>query len=65
MIRIYNVGTANLTLAHNSASSTAANRMFSSTGADIVLSTHQYVELIYDSTDNGRGGAGWRVSSVH
>jgi hypothetical protein len=65
MIRIYNVGTPNLTLVHNSALSTAANRMFNSTGADIVLSTHQYVELIYDSTDNGRGGAGWRVSSVH
>jgi len=66
MIRIYNVGTANLTLAHNSTSSTtAANRFWNSTGADIVLSTHQYVELIYDSTDNGRGGAGWRVSSVH
>jgi hypothetical protein len=65
MVRIYNVGTANLTLAHNSASSTAANKFWNSTGADIVLSTHQYVELIYDSTDNGRGGAGWRVSSVH
>jgi hypothetical protein len=65
MVRVYNVGTANLTLAHNSASSIAANRMFNSTSADIVLSTHQYVELIYDSTDNGRGGAGWRVSSVH
>jgi hypothetical protein len=66
MIRIYNVGTANLTLAHNSASSTTpTNRFWNSTGADIVLSTHQYVELIYDSTDNGRGLAGWRVSSVH
>ena len=65
MIRIYNVGTANLTLAHNSTSSAAENRFWNSTGADIVLSTHQYVELIYDSTDNGRGGAGWRVSSVH
>lgn len=65
MIRIYNVGAANLTLSHNSASSTPANKFWNSTGADIVLSTHQYVELIYDSTDNGRGGAGWRVSSVH
>lgn len=66
MIRVYNVGNANLTLAHNSTSSiTPANRFWNSTGADIVLSTHQYVELIYDSTDNGRGGAGWRVSSVH
>ena len=66
MIRIYNVGAANLTLAHNStASTTAANRFYNSTGADIILATHQYVELIYDSTDNGRGGAGWRVSSIH
>ena len=66
MIRIYNVGAANLTLAHNStASTTAANRFWNSTGADIILATHQYVELIYDSTDNGRGGAGWRVSSIH
>jgi uncharacterized protein YdeI (BOF family) len=62
MIRIYNVGTANLTLAHNSASSTAANRMFSSTGADIVLAPNDYAELIYDATSNGSGAAGWRVS---
>jgi len=65
MVRVYNVGTANLTLAHNSASSTAANKFWNSTGADIIILTHQYVELIYDGTDNGRGGAGWRVSSVH
>jgi hypothetical protein len=62
MIRIYNVGTPNLTLVHNSASSTAANRMFSSTGADIILSKNDYAELIYDATDNGSGAAGWRMS---
>jgi hypothetical protein len=62
MIRIYNVGTANLTLSHNSASSTAANRMFSSTGADIILAPNDYAELIYDATSNGSGAAGWRVS---
>ena len=62
MIRIYNVGTANLTLSHNSASSTAANRMFSSTGADIILAKNDYAELIYDATDNGSGFAGWRMS---
>ena len=62
MVRVYNVGTANLTLAHNSASSTAANRMFSSTGADIVLAPNDYAELIYDATSNGSGAAGWRVS---
>lgn len=62
MIRVYNVGTANLTLAHNSASSTTANKMFSSTGADIILAKNDYAELIYDATDNGSGAAGWRVS---
>ena len=65
MVRVYNVGTANLTLSHNSASSTAANRMFSSTGADVVIAPNQYVEAIYDSTNNGSGAAGWRISSVH
>jgi hypothetical protein len=65
MIRIYNVGTANLTLSHNSASSAAANRMFSSTGADIVIAPNQYVEAIYDATNNGSGASGWRISSIH
>jgi hypothetical protein len=57
MIRIYNVGTANLTLAHNSASSTTGNKFFNSTGADIILAPNDYAELIYDSTNTG-----WRVS---
>ena len=63
MIRIYNVGTANLTLAHNStASTTPANRFWNSTGADIILAPNDYAELIYDATSNGSGAAGWRVS---
>ena len=62
MIRIYNVGTANLTLSHNSASSTTGNKFFNATGADIILATNDYAELIYDSTNNGSGNAGWRVS---
>jgi hypothetical protein len=36
--------------------------MFSSTGADIVLGTNDYAELIWDGTNNGSGGTGWRVS---
>ena len=60
MIRVYNVGTATLTLKHN-VTSTAANLFFSTTGLDIVLITNAYAELIYDIIDNGRGGAGWRV----
>ena len=60
MIRVYNVGAAALTLKHN-VTSTATNLFFSTTGLDIVLITNAYAELIYDITDNGRGGAGWRV----
>lgn len=62
MMRIYNVGSFNLTLKHNSTSSTATNRFFCVQSADIVLAPNDYAELIYDSTDNGRGGAGWRVA---
>ena len=61
MIRVYNVGTANLTLVHN-ATSTAANRFFNSTLANIILAQHDYAELIYDITDNGSIGPGWRVA---
>ena len=62
MIRVYNVGTANLTLTHNSGLSTTANRYWNSTAADIVLATNDYAELIYDSTSNGSGASGWRAS---
>lgn len=61
MIKLFNVGTANLTFKHNSASSSAANRMYAVSGADIVLGTNDYIECVYDSTDNGSGAAGWRV----
>jgi len=62
MIRVFNVGTANLTLKHNSSSSTAANRMYASSGSDIVLAPNDYAECVYDSTDNGSGAAGWRIA---
>ena len=62
MIRIVNVGTANLTFKHNSSSSSAANRMYAASGADIVLGTNDYIECVYDSTDNGSGAAGWRIA---
>jgi hypothetical protein len=61
MLRIYNVGSFNLTLKHNSASSTAANRFYCSGAADIVIAAGDYAELIYDSTNNGSAAAGWRV----
>lgn len=61
MIRLVNVGAATVTLKHNSTSSTAANRMFVSSAADKALATNAWADLVYDSTDNGSGAAGWRV----
>jgi len=62
IVRLFNVGSANLTLKHNSASSTAANRLYSVTLLDIVLAPNDYAELVYDNTSNGSGAAGWRMS---
>ena len=61
MIRLVSVGTATVTLKHNSTSSTAANRMFVSSAADKALAVNAWADLVYDSTDNGSGAAGWRV----
>jgi hypothetical protein len=61
MIRLVSVGTATVTLKHNSASSTAANRMYMSGAADKALAVNSWADLVYDSTDNGSGAAGWRV----
>ena len=61
MIRLVNVGTATVTLKHNSANSTAANRMFVSSAADKALAVNAWADLVYDATDNGSGAAGWRV----
>ena len=61
MIRLVNVGTATVRLMHNSASSTAANRMFRHNGTDVSLTVNEWVDLVYDSTDNGSGAAGWRA----
>lgn len=61
MIRLVSVGTAAVTLKHNNASSAAANRMFMSSAADKALATNAWADLVYDSTDNGSGAAGWRV----
>lgn len=49
---IVNVGSNNIVLVHQSASSTAANRFLNSTGADITLSANQSAELIYDNTQS-------------
>jgi hypothetical protein len=53
---IVNVGSQNIVLQNENASSTAANRFTNSTGADITLSANQAAEIIYDSTTTR-----WRV----
>ena len=60
-MRIFNVGSFSLTLKHNSASSTAANRFYCIGAVDIIISAGDYAELIYDSNNNGSAAAGWRV----
>lgn len=54
---IINVGTNDLVLVHESASSTAANRFTNSTAADITLTAGQSATLWYDSTTSR-----WRVN---
>jgi hypothetical protein len=64
MIRLYNVGTASLTLAHASTSSTSGNRFYNVTGANLILAPNDYAELIYDTSASAAsaGTAGWRVA---
>jgi hypothetical protein len=56
---IWNVGTNPLVLAHQSASSTAANRMICTGGADITLAADGVALLRYDAT-----ASRWRVRAV-
>lgn len=53
---IVNVGSFDLVLAHDSASSTAANRIYSNTGANLTLNPNESATLFYDGTSNR-----WRV----
>jgi hypothetical protein len=61
MIRLVSVGTATVRLMHNDVSSTAANRMYRHNGTNVSLTVNEWADLVYDSTDNGSGAAGWRV----
>lgn len=54
---IHNVGSQNIVLVNESASSTAANRFTNNTGADITLAANAIADLIYDNTSSR-----WRVS---
>jgi hypothetical protein len=50
MITIHNVGTARITLKHDSSSSIAANRFITPTAGDIVLGPNRIVQATYDAT---------------
>lgn len=54
--RIFNVGSSDLILANQSASSTAANRFITHTGADLTVAAGASVGLVYDATT-----ARWRT----
>ena len=55
-ILVVNVGSTSLTLAHQSASSTAGNRLLAETGADVVLGANDAVDILYDATTER-----WRI----
>jgi hypothetical protein len=61
MIRLVNVGTATVRLMHNDTGSAAANRMYRHNSTNVSLTVNEWADLVYDSTDNGSGAAGWRV----
>lgn len=54
-----NVGSNNIVLVNESASSTAGNRFLNVTGADITLATNEMAMLVYDNTS-----ARWRVAKM-
>jgi hypothetical protein len=61
MIRLVSVGAETVTLKHNDSDSAAANRIYMSSGNHLALAVNEWADLVYDSTDNGSGAAGWRV----
>jgi hypothetical protein len=61
MIRLVSVGTATVTLKHNDTGSAAANRIYMHGGNHTSLTVNEWADLVYDSTDNGSGAAGWRI----
>jgi fibronectin-binding autotransporter adhesin len=57
ILTLVNAGSASATLANNSGSSSAANRITTGTGTDIIVPVGSSISLIYDST-----ASLWRVS---
>jgi len=59
VLTIHNVGSQNIVIAHQSASSSVENRVISPTAANITLGTNDSITLYYDSTD-----LRWRVRAL-
>lgn len=57
---IVNTGSQNIVLVNQSASSAAANRIITATGADVTLAADDSAMLVYDSTT-----ARWRLVNSH
>jgi hypothetical protein len=49
---LWNVGSQNIVLVNESASSTAANRFTTSTGADLTVSANKVALIVYDGTSS-------------
>lgn len=59
LLTIFNVGANNLVISHQSASSSAENRVISANAANITLGANDSLTLCYDAID-GR----WRVQAI-
>ncbi len=59
---LFNIGATAIQFNHNDSNSSAANRFYAASGANVTVSQNQRVSLHYDATDNGSGSAGWRIS---
>jgi hypothetical protein len=59
VVTLYNVGSFDIRVAHQSSSSTAANRVISATGSDVMLAPNDNLTLVYDNTSSR-----WRTSGV-
>lgn len=55
---LYNIGTFNITLVNESASSTAGNRIITQTGADVILGPGRMMQIVYDGTSSRWRAAG-------
>ena len=55
---LYNVGTFNITLKHDSVSSTAGNRLYTETSGDLIIGPGRCAQLVYDGTSSR-----WRATA--